>query len=89
MKVKCISSFYILNKGVFDKDDIIELDKELAEKLIKDRKVVEYIEVVENVKEEKIDYNNLTIKELKEILKEKNLSIKGNKAELVKRLEEN
>ena len=32
MKVKCISSFYILNKGVFDKDDIIELDKELAEK---------------------------------------------------------
>ena len=46
MKVKCISSFYILNKGVFDKDDIIELDKELAEKLIKDKKVVEYIEVV-------------------------------------------
>ena len=89
MKVKCISSFYILNKGVFDKDDIIELDKELAEKLIKDKKVVEYIEVVENVKEEKINYNNLTIKELKEILKEKNLSIKGNKAELVKRLEEN
>jgi hypothetical protein len=86
MKVKCISSFYILNKGVFDKGDIIELDKEIASKLIKDGKVVEYIE---NVKEEKIDYNDLTIKELKEILKNKNLSVKGNKAELVKRLEEN
>jgi hypothetical protein len=86
MKVKCISSFYILNKGVFNKGDIIELDKEIARKLIKDGKVVEYIE---NVKEEKIDYNDLTIKELKEILKNKNLSVKGNKAELVKRLEEN
>ena len=86
MKVKCVSSFYILNKGVFDKGDIIELDKEIARKLIKDGKVVEYIE---NVKEEKIDYNDLTIKELKDILKNKNLSVKGNKAELVKRLEEN
>ena len=86
MKVKCVSSFYILNKGVFDKGDIVELDKEIARKLIKDGKVVEYIE---NVKEEKIDYNDLTIKELKEILKNKNLSVKGNKAELVKRLEEN
>lgn len=86
MKVKCVSSFYILNKGVFDKGDIIELDKEIAKKLIKDGKVVEY---VENVKEEKINYNDLTIKELKDILKNKNLSVKGNKAELVKRLEEN
>ena len=86
MKVKCISSFYILNKGVFDKDDIIELDEEIARKLIKDGKVVEYIE---NVKEEKIDYNDLTIKELKEILKNKNLSVKGNKTELIKRLEKN
>ena len=89
MKVKCTSSFYILNKGVFNKDDIVEFNKELAEKLIKDGKVVEYIENIENVKEEKINYNDLTIKELKEILKNKNLSVKGNKAELIKRLEEN
>ena len=89
MKVKCISSFYILNKGVFNKNDIVEFNKELAEKLIKDGKVVEYIEIIENVKEEKINYNDLTIKELKDILKNKNLSVKGNKAELIKRLEEN
>ena len=88
MKVKCISSFYILKIGVFNNGDIIELKKELAEELIKQNKVIKYIE--EDVKEENnINYDELTVKELKELLKNKNLSIKGNKLELIKRLKEN
>ena len=39
-------------------------------------------------KEENIDYNALTIKELKELLKEKKLSTVGKKAELIERLKE-
>jgi hypothetical protein len=89
MKVKCTSSFYIVNKGVFDNGSIVEFDDELALKLIKQGVAVEYIEEIKTIEKEEIDYNDLTVKELKEILEQKGLSTKGKKAELIQRLKEN
>ena len=89
MKVKCTSSFYIVNKGVFNIGTVVEFDEELAKKLIKQGVVVEYIEKVETIEKEENDYNNLTVKELKQLLEEKGLSTKGKKAELIERLQNN
>ena len=89
MKVKCTSSFYIVNKGVFNNGSIVEFEEELARKLIKQGIVVEYVEETETIEKEEIDYNDLTVKELKVILEQKGLSTKGKKAELIQRLKEN
>ena len=89
MKVKCTSSFYIVNKGVFNNGSIVEFDDELALKLIKQGVAVVYIEETETIEKEEIDYNDLTVKELKVILEQKGLSTKGKKAELIQRLKEN
>ena len=89
MKVKCTSSFYIVNKGVFNNGSIVEFEEELALKLIKQGVVVEYVEEVKTIEKEEIDYNDLTVKELKVILEQKGLSTKGKKAELIQRLKEN
>ena len=89
MKVKCTSSFYIVNKGVFNNGSIVEFDDELALKLIKQGVAVEYIEEIKTIEKEEIDYNDLTVKELKVILEQKGLSTKGKKAELIQRLKEN
>ena len=86
IKVRCTSSFYVIDKGVFDIHDIIEFDDILAEKLIK-QGVVEPIEEKQTEKEE--DYTKLTIKELKKLLQEKGLDIKGKKQELIERLKNN
>ena len=86
MKVRCTSSFYVIDKGVFDIHDIVELDDILAEKLIK-QGVVEPIEEKQTEKEE--DYTKLTVKELKKLLQEKGLDIKGKKQELIERLKNN
>ena len=86
MKVRCTSSFYVIDKGVFDIHDIIEFDDILAEKLIK-QGVVEPIEEKQTEKEE--DYTKLTVKELKKLLQEKGLDIKGKKQELIERLKNN
>ena len=86
MKVKCTSSFYVIDKGVFNMHDIIEFDDILAEKLIK-QGVVEPIEEKQTEKEE--DYTKLTVKELKKLLQEKGLDIKGKKQELIERLKNN
>ncbi len=86
MKVKCTSSFYVIDKGVFDIHDIVEFDDILAEKLIK-QGVVELIEEKQTEKEE--DYTKLTVKELKKLLQEKGLDIKGKKQELIERLKNN
>ena len=48
-----------------------------------------YIEETETIEKEEIDYNDLTVKELKVILEQKGLSTKGKKAELIQRLKEN
>ena len=86
MKVRCTSSFYVIDKGVFDVHDIVEFDDILAEKLIK-QGVVEPIEEKQTEKEE--DYTKLTVKELKKLLQEKGLDIKGKKQELIERLKNN
>ena len=89
MKVKCTSSFYIVNKGVFQVGAIVEFDEELAKRLIKQGVAVEYVEEQETIEKEEIDYNDLTVKELKVLLEERNLSTKGKKAELIERLKNN
>ena len=86
MKVRCTSSFYVIDKGVFYIHDIVEFDDILAEKLIK-QGVVEPIEEKQTEKEE--DYTKLTVKELKKLLQEKGLDIKGKKQELIERLKNN
>ena len=86
MKVRCTSSFYVIDKGVFDIHDIVEFDDILAEKLIK-QGVVEPIKEKQTEKEE--DYTKLTVKELKKLLQEKGLDIKGKKQELIERLKNN
>ena len=86
MKVRCTSSFYVIDKGVFDIHDIVEFDDILAEKLIK-QGVVEPIEEKQTEKEE--DYTKLTVKELRKLLQEKGLDIKGKKQELIERLTNN
>ena len=88
MKIKCVSSFYVLKKGVFDIGEIVEFENELARQLIQQGVAIEYIEEKHEIKEEIIDYDNLTVKELKELLKEKGLSTNGKKKELIKRLKE-
>ena len=89
MKIKTTSSFYIVKKGVFNVGEIVEFENELARQLITQGVAVEYIEEKQLIKkEENVDYNTLTIKELKELLKERDLSTVGKKAELIERLKE-
>ena len=89
MKIKTTSSFYIVKKGVFNVGEIVEFENELARQLITQGVAIEYIEEKQLIKkEENVDYNTLTIKELKELLKERDLSTVGKKAELIERLKE-
>ena len=87
MKVKCISSFYVLKKGVFNIGDIVEFENELTRRLITQGVVIEYVDEKHSI-EETINYNELTVKELKEILKERGLSTTGKKTELIERLKD-
>ena len=89
MKIKTTSSFYIVKKGVFNVGEIVEFDDELARKLIAQGVGIEYNEEKQLIKKEENDYNNLTVKELKQLLEEKGLSTKGKKAELIERLQNN
>ena len=89
MKIKTTSSFYVVKKGVFNVGEIVEFENELARQLITQGVAIEYIEEKQLIKkEENVDYSTLTIKELKELLKEKKLSTVGKKAELIERLKE-
>ena len=89
MKIKTTSSFYVVKKGVFNVGEIVEFENELARQLIMQGVAIEYIEEKQLIKkEENIDYNVLTIKELKKLLKERGLSTVGKKTELIKRLKE-
>ena len=89
MKVIVNSSFYLLHYGVFESGDILEIKKELAEKLIK-QGLVENIPLEKEEVKEIIDYTKLKVSELKKIAKEKGIEIpKGaKKKDLVQLLEE-
>ena len=58
MKVKCTSSFYIVNKGVFNNGSIVDFEEELARKLIKQGVVIEYTENEETIKKEETIHND-------------------------------
>ena len=90
MLVLVKKSFFVVGKPVQHDGDIIELDDEHAKVLIKNN-------VVEEVKNEKpieettsnnIEYDELNVTQLKELLKERGLSTKGKKLELIERLKE-
>ena len=87
MKIKCISSFYVLNKDVFNIGEIVEFENGLARRLIAQGVAIEYIEEKHST-EETINYSDLTVKELKDLLKERGLSSVGKKTELIERLKE-
>lgn len=74
MKVIVNSSFYLLHYGVFESGDILEIKKELAEKLIK-QGVVENIPLEKEEVKEIIDYTKLKVSELKKIAEEKGIKI--------------
>ena len=74
MKVIVNSSFYLLHYGVFESGDILEIKKELAEKLIK-QGVVENIPLEKEEVKEIIDYTKLKASELKKIAEEKGIKI--------------
>ena len=76
-----------MNKGVFNVGDIVEFDEKLSRRLIIQGVAIEYVEEKHSTEGYK-DYNDLTIKELKVLLKEKGLSINGKKQELIERLKE-
>ena len=69
MKIIANSSFYLLHYGVFENGDILEVKKELAEKLI-EQGLVENIPLEKEEVKEVIDYTKLKVSELKKILDE-------------------
>lgn len=88
MLVLVKKSFFVVGKPVQHVGDIIELDDEHAKVLIKNG-VVEEVKYPEPIEEKvEIKYEELTVTELKDLLKERDLSTKGKKTELIKRLKE-
>lgn len=88
MLVLVKKSFFVVGKPVQHVGDIIELDDEHAKVLIKNGVVLEVVEKEEVEEKVKVNYEELTVIELKDLLKERDLSTKGKKSELIKRLEE-
>ena len=90
MLVLVKKSFFIVGEPVQHVGDIIELDDEHAKVLIKNN-VVEEVKNQEPVEEETLNvvkYEELNLTQLKDLLKERGLSTKGKKSELIKRLKE-
>ena len=90
MLVLVKKSFFIVGKPVQHVGDIIELDDEHAKVLIKNN-VVEEVKNQEPVEETTLNvvkYDELNLTQLKDLLKERGLSTKGKKSELIKRLKE-
>ena len=94
IKVKILSPIYIdgfayrKNVEYQINDEIVDilLEKGYCE-LIKEEQEEPIVTLDLNPKE--VDYNELTVAELKELLEQRGLSTSGKKADLVKRLQEN
>lgn len=93
MKIKFLISCYTPSYPFFNKNDVVDLPESLAKKMIEQGVAVKFDE--ENSFEAKletlkkiIDYSELTVAELKTELEIRQLSTKGKKSDLIKRLKE-
>ena len=94
IKVKILSPIYV-DGFAYRKNVEYQIDDEVVNVLLQKG----YCELIKEEQEEpiatldlnpkEVDYNELTVAELKELLEQRGLSTSGKKADLVKRLQEN
>lgn len=94
IKVKILSPIYV-DGFAYRKNVEYQIDDKVANILFKKG----YCELIKEEQEEpvetldlnpkEVDYNELTVAELKELLEQRGLSTSGKKADLIKRLQEN
>lgn len=94
IKVKILSPIYV-DGFAYRKNVEYQIDDKVADILLEKG----YCELIKEEQEEpiatldlnpkEVDYNELTVAELKELLEQRGLSTSGKKADLVKRLQEN
>ena len=94
IKVKILSPIYV-DGFAYRKNVEYQIDDEVVNILLQKG----YCELIKEEQEEpiatldsnpkEVDYNELTVAELKELLEQRGLSTSGKKADLVKRLQEN
>ena len=94
IKVKILSPIYV-DGFAYRKNVEYQIDDKVANILLEKG----YCELIKEEQEEpietldlnpkEVDYNELTVAELKELLEQRGLSTSGKKADLIKRLQEN
>lgn len=94
IKVKILSPIYI-DGFAYRKNVEYQINNEIVDILLEKG----YCELIKEEQEEpiatldlnpkEVDYNELTVAELKELLEQRGLSTSGKKADLIKRLQEN
>lgn len=94
IKVKILSPIYV-DGFAYRKNVEYQIDDKVANILLQKG----YCELIKEEQEEpvatldlnpkEVDYNELTVAELKELLEQRGLSTSGKKADLIKRLQEN
>lgn len=94
IKVKILSPIYV-DGFAYRKNVEYQINDEIVDILLEKG----YCELIKEEQEEpiatldlnpkEVDYNELTVAELKELLEQRGLSTSGKKADLVKRLQEN
>lgn len=94
IKVKILSPIYV-DGFAYRKNVEYQIDDKVANILLQEG----YCELIKEEQEEpnatldlnpkEVDYNELTVAELKELLEQRGLSTSGKKADLIKRLQEN
>ena len=94
IKVKSLSPIYV-DGFAYRKNVEYQIDDEVVNILLQEG----YCELIKEEQEnpvetldlnpKEVDYNELTVAELKELLEQRGLSTSGKKADLIKRLQEN
>lgn len=95
IKVKILSPIYV-DGFAYRKNVEYQIDDEVVNillqkgycELIKEEEQEEPVETLDSNPKE-VDYKELTVAELKELLEQRGLSTSGKKADLIKRLQEN